>query len=124
MQGRAGVLCVRYHDRRAVFAGRAFLLGVVSECLFLDLRSNNLDCRRSRSRSRGRGDDRGGGGGGSARLKGEAARWNPRGFGFIKPLDGGEDLFCHVSCITDGNVLREGDTVEYEVTAPPPACLF
>ena len=50
----------------------------------------------------------------SKRLKGEAARWNPRGFGFIKPSDGGEDLFCHVSAITDGNVLREGDTVEYQ----------
>jgi cold shock CspA family protein len=70
-----------------------------------------------RSRSRGRDDPPrgGGGGGGNTRLKGEAARWNPRGFGFIKPLDGGEDLFCHVSGITDGNVLREGDVVEYEV---------
>ena len=47
------------------------------------------------------------------RFKGKAARWNPRGFGFIKPMDGGEDLFCHASAITDGNVLREGDIVEY-----------
>ena len=29
-------------------------------------------------------------------------------------MDGGEDIFCHVSVITDGNVLREGDMVEYE----------
>lgn len=76
--------------------------------------------RRSRSRSPPRrGDDRNGGGGGGGggrgqRLKGEAARWNPRGFGFIKPVDGGEGIFCHVSVITDGNVLREGDMVEYE----------
>jgi cold shock CspA family protein len=77
--------------------------------------------RRSRSRSPPRrGDDRNGGGGGGGggrgqRLKGETARWNPRGFGFIKPMDGGgEDIFCHVSVITDGNVLREGDMVEYE----------
>jgi cold shock CspA family protein len=50
----------------------------------------------------------------SKRQIGEATRWNPRGFGFIKPSNGGEDLFCHVSAITDGNVLREGDMVEYE----------
>jgi cold shock CspA family protein len=70
---------------------------------------------RSRSRSRGRGGG-GGGGGGGGRLKGEACKWNPRGFGFIKPLEGGgDDVFCHVSVLTDGNCLREGDTVEYEV---------
>ena len=70
------------------------------------------DRRKSDER---KGDDRngGGGGGGGNRLKGEAARWNPRGFGFIKPTDGSEDLFCHVSGIADGNVLREGDMVEY-----------
>merc|ERR1711934_1342856 len=62
--------------------------------------------RRSRSRS-----PRGGEGG---KLTGVACRWNDRGFGFIKPNDGGEDLFCHVSSIEDGNMLREGDTVEYE----------
>ena len=53
-------------------------------------------------------------GAGGTRLKGEAARWNSRGFGFIKPNTGGEDVFCHVSSITDGNALREGDMVEYE----------
>jgi cold shock CspA family protein len=65
--------------------------------------------RSPRGRNGGGGND-----GGSKRLKGEAARWNPRGFGFIKPTNGGEDVFCHVSSITDGNVLREGDMVEYE----------
>lgn len=70
---------------------------------------------RSRSRSRGGSRGRGGGGGDGQRHKGEACRWNPRGFGFIKPFDGGEDIFCHVSVITDGNMLREGDSVEYEV---------
>ena len=78
-----------------------------------DRKSGGSISRRSRSRSpRGR---NGGGDGGGKRLKGEAARWNPRGFGFIKPSDGGEDLFCHVSAITDGNVLHEGDMVEYRV---------
>ena len=67
--------------------------------------------RRSRSRSRSRGRDGGGGGG---KQKGVACRWNDRGFGFIKPSDGSEDVFCHVSSIKDGNMLREGDEVEFE----------
>ena len=50
----------------------------------------------------------------SKRLIGEATRWNPRGFGFIKPSDGSEDLFCLLSSIADGNELREGEMVEYE----------
>ena len=68
--------------------------------------------RRSRSRSCSRGRDGGGGGGG--KQKGVAYRWNDRGFGFIKPSDGSEDVFCHVSSIKDGNMLREGDEVEFE----------
>ena len=57
----------------------------------------------------------GGNDGGSKRLKGEVKGWNmERGFGFIKPINGGEDVFCHFSSITDGNGLREGDMVEYE----------
>jgi len=50
----------------------------------------------------------------SKRLIGQATRWNPRGFGFIKPSDGSEDLFCLLSSIADGNELREGVMVEYE----------
>ena len=62
-----------------------------------------------------RDDDRGGGGGDTGgRKKGVACRWNDRGFGFIKPNDGSEDVFCHVSSIKDGNMLREGDEVEFE----------
>ena len=56
----------------------------------------------------------GGGRGGGPRLKGRACRWNPRGFGFITPEDGSEDVFCHSSSIRDGNALHEGDVVEYE----------
>ena len=77
---------------------------------------------RSRSPERGDGGDRdrdrgdrddGGGEGGGGREKGTALRWNDRGFGFIKPSDGGEDLFCHFSAITDGKCLKEGAEVEY-----------
>jgi len=84
-------------------------------------RSPDRERRRSRSDSRGRGRDRSrerdnggdGGGGGYGKASGVACRWNERGFGFIKPDDGGDDLFCHVSQITDGNALSEGATVHY-----------
>lgn len=41
-----------------------------------------------------------------------------KGYGFITPDDGGEDLFVHYSNIdADGfRVLREGQAVEFEVT--------
>jgi len=71
--------------------------------------------RRSRSRSPPRRDDDrdGPSGGGGGKEKGTACRWNERGFGFIRPSDGGEDLFCHCSQILDGNCLQEGDPVEF-----------
>ena len=37
-----------------------------------------------------------------------------KGFGFIELDEGGKDLFVHNS-ETDGNVLNEGDAVEFEV---------
>lgn len=46
-------------------------------------------------------------------MKGTAMRWNERGFGFIKPMDGSEDVFCHFSAIQDGNCLQDGDEVEF-----------
>ena len=36
-----------------------------------------------------------------------------KGFGFISPEDGGDDLFCHFSQIKDGNALSEGTTVHF-----------
>ena len=39
---------------------------------------------------------------------------NSKGFGFIKPDDGGEDLFVHVTGLLDED-LRENDKVSYEV---------
>lgn len=47
------------------------------------------------------------------RLSGTVSRWTDRGFGFISPGDGGEDLFCHFSDVQDGNALEEGATVEF-----------
>jgi cold shock CspA family protein len=69
---------------------------------------------------RGRGGGGGGGGAGGVsgppppgKSAGLVIRWSEKGFGFIKPEDGGEDIFCHSSCIDDGNALREGTTVHY-----------
>jgi cold shock CspA family protein len=41
-----------------------------------------------------------------------------KGFGFITPADGSEDLFAHFSAIqgTGFKTLKEGQTVSFEVT--------
>ena len=88
--------------------------------------------RRSRSRSRSRDRDDGGrdggasaaaggagngGAGNAGKLSGTVVSWREqRGFGFIKPADGGEDVFCHRTAITDGEALNEGSTVYYEMS--------
>ena len=43
---------------------------------------------------------------------------NAKGYGFILPDDGGEDLFAHYSAITmDGyKTLKAGQKVQFEVT--------
>jgi cold shock protein len=38
---------------------------------------------------------------------------NSKGFGFIQPADGGEDIFVHISGLMDE--IRENDQVSYEV---------
>ena len=47
-------------------------------------------------------------------LKGHVKCLDPLGFGFITPTNDHDDVFCHFSSITDGNVLCEGDMVEYQ----------
>jgi CspA family cold shock protein len=42
-----------------------------------------------------------------------------KGFGFIAPTDGGNDVFVHVSALERAGIssLREGDKVSYEVVS-------
>lgn len=48
--------------------------------------------------------------------EGVVARYDPdRGFGFIRPDAGGDDLFVHVSVVRGGEALEEGDRVRYAV---------
>jgi len=44
-------------------------------------------------------------------------RWHDeKGFGFIKPDDGGDDIFCHVTGLLDGEgSVRDGDEVKFKV---------
>ena len=39
---------------------------------------------------------------------------NEKGYGFIVQDEGGNDLFVHHS-VTDGYLLQEGDSVEFEI---------
>eukprot|EP00419_Tripos_fusus_P056328 CAMPEP_0172814210 /NCGR_PEP_ID=MMETSP1075-20121228/11117_1 /TAXON_ID=2916 /ORGANISM="Ceratium fusus, Strain PA161109" /LENGTH=155 /DNA_ID=CAMNT_0013653997 /DNA_START=64 /DNA_END=529 /DNA_ORIENTATION=+ len=47
---------------------------------------------------------------------GVVKKWNgDRGFGFIAPDDGSEEVFVHFKCLQDGNdYLTEGEAVQYD----------
>jgi len=46
---------------------------------------------------------------------GTVKKWiDEKGFGFVSPADGGEDLFVHRSCLGDDEWLEQGDEVSYE----------
>ena len=70
----------------------------------------------------------GGGGGGGGRPSGDpmgagagTVKWfNPtKGFGFIQPDDGGQDVFVHISAVEQAGLrgLNEGQTVAYDLEA-------
>jgi len=42
-----------------------------------------------------------------------------KGFGFIRPDDGGADIFFHVSALREGDEITEGKAVSFE-TGPDP----
>lgn len=50
--------------------------------------------------------------------KGKLIKWNDdRGFGFIKPCEGGKEVFLHISAIkTSGRRPQVGDTIFYQMT--------
>ena len=54
------------------------------------------------------------GGDEQVRMRGTVRRWHAdRGFGFIAPEGGGDDVFCHHSSIVDGDALAEHASVEF-----------
>ena len=53
-------------------------------------------------------------------MKGTVKRWlNGRGYGFIKPDEGEEDVFVHHSELRGAYSLREGQRVEFDVERTP-----
>lgn len=53
-------------------------------------------------------------------LKGTVEKWfDFRGFGFIKPEEGGDSIFVHSSDIKGATALRQGQNVEFEVEDAP-----
>lgn len=48
--------------------------------------------------------------------RGTVAKWLPKGFGFIKPDDGGDDVFCHKTALDGRDHLLIGENVEYDMT--------
>jgi len=48
-------------------------------------------------------------------IDGSVKTWNDeRGFGFLVPSNGGPDVFCHRSVLTDGHSLQVGSTVMFQ----------
>lgn len=54
-------------------------------------------------------------------MTGSIVRVKPNGFGFIKPTDGGNDVFFHAQALVDiaFDDLKEGDAVTFDVEQGP-----
>ncbi|MFP3950817.1 MAG: cold-shock protein [Candidatus Bathyarchaeia archaeon] len=53
-------------------------------------------------------------------MKGKVKKWlTYRGFGFIEPEEGDEDIFVHSSEIQGAFDLREGEEVKFDVEETP-----
>jgi cold shock protein len=42
-----------------------------------------------------------------------------KGFGFIKPADGGDDVFFHVTALREGDDITVGKAVTFEIGVDP-----
>jgi CspA family cold shock protein len=42
-----------------------------------------------------------------------------KGFGFIKPADGSDDVFFHVSALREGDEIIKGAVVSFEIGVDP-----
>lgn len=50
------------------------------------------------------------------KARGTIKFWTDKGYGFIKPDDGGRDLFCHISALPKGTPKPANNAgVEYDV---------
>ncbi|MET4601077.1 cold shock CspA family protein [Bradyrhizobium sp. JR4.1] len=47
-------------------------------------------------------------------FEGICVGWSERGFGFIRPAEGGADIFVHAKEITNRDVLNHGDKVTFD----------